>query len=533
MGTAADLLTDVGPAEAWQRTQLEGLLAGVREEAAGAGSGLTLSEMRSLLGDRLRGRPGRANFRTGDLTVCTLVPMRSVPHRVVCLLGLDDGAFPRPGGEDGDDLLARDPQVGDPDRRGEDRQLLLDALLAAGDALVVTYSGRNERTNAVSHPAVPVGELLDAVDATARTAGGGPARDQVVRAHPLQPFDPVLFRPGALGTAGPWSFDRVDLRGARRSALPREAARGFLEGPLPPLEEEVIELGDLVRFLCAPVETFLRRRLRLRFVSGEEEATDDLPLEPDALVKWGVGDRVLRSRLAGLPLETALAAERSRGVLPPGDLATPILHWTGVDVEALVAAAGPVAGSGSRAVNVAVGGTRLVGTVPGVLGPVLQSVSYSRLGPKARLTAWVRLLALAAADPGAGFRARTVGRARSGARGKRVSVAELLAPGPEAVGNRLGDLVGLYREGMEAPLPLFLKTSAAWAEAIGAGRSPEAAAAKEWNSDWDFEREEAEAAHRQVHGTLGFEELAAAVPLDRYARRLWNPILAAETVTDR
>ena len=75
----------------------------------------------------LAGRPTRANFRTGTLTVCTMVPMRSVPHRVVCLVGLDDGVFPRLGVVDGDDVLARDPMTGERDIRSEDRQLLLDA----------------------------------------------------------------------------------------------------------------------------------------------------------------------------------------------------------------------------------------------------------------------------------------------------------------------------------------------------------------------------------------------------------------------
>src|SRR5581483_4517306 len=100
-----------------------------------------LADLRILLADRLRGRPTRANFRTGSLTMCTLVPMRSVPHRVVCLLGLDDGAFPRQPAVDGDDILMRDPIMGERDERSEDRQLLLDAVLSARDYLVVTYAG--------------------------------------------------------------------------------------------------------------------------------------------------------------------------------------------------------------------------------------------------------------------------------------------------------------------------------------------------------------------------------------------------------
>ena len=169
LADAAALLTAPSPADAWQAAELRRLLDDVVAEARTAGSGaeeagaagpeagaeslLMLPEIRTLLADRLRGQPTRANFRTGHLTVCTLVPMRSVPHRVVCLLGLDDGVFPRKVDVDDDDLVAADARVGDRDPRSEDRQLLLDALLAARDHLIITYSGRDARTNEVAPPA--------------------------------------------------------------------------------------------------------------------------------------------------------------------------------------------------------------------------------------------------------------------------------------------------------------------------------------------------------------------------------------------
>ncbi len=133
---AADGLFAAPPLEGWQRTELDRILDdAVDQSAAAPDTTISLAELRALLADRLRGRPSRANFRTGHLTVCTLVPMRSVPHRVVCLLGLDDVAFPRHGAPDGDDIIERAPTIGDPDVRTEDRQLLLDALMAAGDHL--------------------------------------------------------------------------------------------------------------------------------------------------------------------------------------------------------------------------------------------------------------------------------------------------------------------------------------------------------------------------------------------------------------
>ena len=141
------------------------------------------------------------------------MPMRSVPHRVVCLLGMDDGVFPRKSPRDGDDLMLADPHVGDRDARTEDRQLLLDALLAATDQLIVTYTGNDERTNLVRPPAVPIGELLDVVDRTVRT-DEGPARERVDGPTSPPALRPRNFTVGELVPERAWSFDPVTL--ARR-----------------------------------------------------------------------------------------------------------------------------------------------------------------------------------------------------------------------------------------------------------------------------------------------------------------------------
>src|SRR3990170_7060414 len=147
-----------------------------------------------------------------------MVPMRSVPHRVVCLVGLDDGVFPRTSSVDGDDALARNPRTGERDVRSEDRQLFLDAILAARETLVVSYPGANEPTGAARPPAVPLGELLDALD----SAAARPVRDTVLVHHPLQPFDTRNLVPGALAGADPFSFDRAALAGAEAARRTRE-----------------------------------------------------------------------------------------------------------------------------------------------------------------------------------------------------------------------------------------------------------------------------------------------------------------------
>ncbi len=557
-------LAEAPPGEEWQLEQMQRILAetaGSRPSTPDGGPGpvLTLEEVRSLLSDRLAGSPTRANFRTGDLTVCTLVPMRSVPHRVVALVGLDDGAFPRHPHADGDDLLAEDPRVGDRDARSEDRQLLLDALLAARDHVIISYSGRDERTNRPRPPCAPVAELLDVVDAT---FGGGDrprARDHVVVAHPLQTFDRRNFDPGALGAAGPWSFDRVSLAGAR-AMLSRTPARPWLSGPLPRLAEQVVQLDRLVAFVQHPARAFLRIRLGLYLTGREDDLADGLPLELAPLERWAVGDRLLASVVSGIPLEQAAAAEQRRGFLPPGPVAGAVLADICSDVADLhrvLEGGGLLAGDAeSLEVRVELPGPRtIVGTVPGVRASTVTQCNYSRLGPKHRLAAWVRFLALTADRPDGGFDAVTIGR---GSRREAVAVARLrTAPGPADARRRwalerLAVLLDLYDRGMREPLPLFCRASAAWAQGRSRGEGDDqliGRVAGEWASSDTVPGEQEEPEHLEVWGSgVTASTLLAARPeptesgpgwageASRFAvlaRRLWDPVLDHETVEDR
>lgn len=571
LAAAADRLTATPERDAWQRLQLDALLGDVIAEATNSTgcseAVLSLAEVRALLADRLRGRPTRANFRTGHVTICTLVPMRSVPHRVICLVGLDDGVFPRKAARDGDDLMLDNPNVGDRDGRTEDRQLLLDALLAATDRLVITYCGRDERTNAEHPPAVPVGELLDVVDRTVATgeidAAGAPvtARRRVLVNHPLQPFDRRNFTPGALVPNTSWSFDEVSLEGGRSNVAGRAPTASFLERPLPAEADDLVEIDQLVRFVQHPVRAFLRQRLGMSLSDRYEELGASVPVELDYLEQWDIGQRLVEARLAGAELRGCLDAEVARGILPPGALAGPILDKVIRSVEEVVSAARSLAApgeSGSAEVNLHLpNGRLLVGTVPGLAANVLRNVSYSRLGAKHRLAAWVRFLALSAAHPERGFEAMTIGRRRSSGMVRyRVSVSRFAPFGAdpadcrEAALAHLAVLVDLHDRGMREPLPLYCNTSAAWVEARAGHKDPEAAATKAWESDWDFDREDKELEHQLVlGGQRPFSEVVTLPPradeagegwptaepsrFGRYALRLWGGLLSCEELADR
>ncbi len=528
-------LTRVDAVDAWQPGQLRREFANILTQAGFRGNAaLRLSDVRALLAGQLGGRPTRANFRTGTLTVCTMVPMRSVPHRVVCLVGLDESVFPRPALPDGDDALARRPMTGERDIRSEDRQLLLDAICAATETLVITYTGADEHTGHPRPPSVPLAELLDTLDQTTPER----VRDRVLIEHPLQPFDIRNVKPGELVSGQPFTFDPTALVAARAAAGDRHRRPPFFADPLPVPPPDDVALADLLAFLRDPVKGFFRA-LDYTLPWEVDEVKDDMPVEIDNLEEWSAGDRMLRDMLRGMDPAQAAQAEWRRGTLPPGQLGWRKAKDIRDQAAALAAEAIGHRRGVSEAYDVDVAledyGRRLTGTVTPVFGTRTVSVTYSRLGGKQLLESWIPLLALKAASPRRDWTALCIGRGRrSGQLARR-----LLGPPADSVA-ALHDLVRLYDAGRREPLPLPARTSFAWAEARNSDMDPMKAAGFRWGSQNNFHGEDAEPAHERVWGPrarldvlLGPPHPGEAVPgegtrLGALAARLWGPLLQAE-----
>lgn len=516
--------------EDWPRSQMLREFAEIQDAAVPIS--LQLSDIRALLDRHLAGRPTRANFRTGTLTVCTMVPMRSVPHRVVCLVGLDDGVFPRLGAVDGDDALARDPMTGERDIRSEDRQLLLDAIGAATETLVLTYTGANEYSGQARPPAVPLAELLDTLDITT----SHPVRDQIHITHPLQPFDIRNVTPGGVLPGHPFTFDSTALIAARAAAGARAERPPFICGPLPAPDVTDVALTDLAAFFNHPIKGFFRA-LDYTLPWDVDGVSDDMPVEIDALEEWTVGDRLLADMLRGMTPADAQQAEWRRGTLPPGQLGWRRVSELRDRCAALAAETRGYRTDDSRAFDIDIdlgGGRRVTGTVSPVFGERLVSVTYSRLDAKHLLQSWIPLVALTAHDHQREWSAVCIGRAR---RGPQPLVRSLGRPtDPLGV---LRDLVAIYDAGRREPLPLPLKTSYAWAQARRDRDDPELQAGYRWRSG-NFPGEDADPAVERAFGKgiwlrhlmqplrPGEETEGETNRLGAYSARLWLPLLQAE-----
>lgn len=469
------------PATADQHEAILVALANLAGRAAQAGftAPLGLDPVRRLLDAELAADAAPPGFLTGAVTLCELVPMRTIPFRVVCLVGLSDGVFPRVQRPLAFDHIARQPRAGDRTPRDDDRYLFLEALLSARERLLITYVGRSITDNAELPPSVVLSELLEAVDATAAlpAAAAGtspPARSAIVHQHPLQPFSPLAFGPpGPLSSYARSQFEGASVARSTAGAPP------FLAGPLAgaPDPAATLELEALTDFFDHPLRSFLRERLQVRLPEDREGADDRDPITLNALEEWGVGDHLMRRARRGDRPDSGWPVLEASGVLPlgtPGRLVVERLLPPATAIAERLRELGAVRPLPATEVVLRVGDVELNGVLLDRYLPGLIAAQFSKVGRYHELRVWIRHLVLnAAVDRRAS--SVLIGRSEKD-KDKDAITTVRFAPVDEPL-QYLATLVDLYRRGQQRPLPFFRQASRAYAEARCAGKD-EAAACK-------------------------------------------------------
>jgi exodeoxyribonuclease V gamma subunit len=467
---------DVEDAQQWQLEQMRRLVAKVGDQAIVGGEPatveLSLPDVRRLLADRLQGAPRRSEFFRGGITVSSLTPLRWLPFRVICLLGLDEVGTSGSGAVDGDDLAATSPLVGDGDPRSEVRQALLEAVLAARDHLVITRTGHDLRTNREVPATTVLAELRDTITSTLAPAHEGDYARLIETVHPCQRFDDRCFSRGELNVPGPFSFDAGAFAGAVARGKRTAVNRPFLEGVLPVAAntESVISLAELKRFFNHPIKAFLRQGLQLHLLGEDADASDDLVTSLGGLEHWAVADRLLAARFSGHSTAEWERHERALGTLPPGSLGQAVLSEVTQAIDGVLSVAQGLNVDPARDDRLLIevelrDGTRVVSTIVGRcadLSPGPALLTCSRVDPKRRLAAWLDLVALVATEPTTNWRSVVVGKPE---KGDGVASLGLVSRGETPADRRrlavaaLEVAVDLYRRGMREPIPLFATLS--------------------------------------------------------------------------
>lgn len=259
-------------------------------------------------------------FLAGMVNFCTLMPMRSIPFKVVCLLGMNDGDYPRQRHPLDFDLMAENYRPGDRTRREDDRYLFLEALLSAREQLYISYVARSERDNSERTPSVLVAQLCDHLDNGWRLEGEAEDSRKLVShlsvLHPLQPFSRAYFTPERDSRL--FSFCR-EWRQVHEEAAVEESAELPLWQP-----DEALTLSDLQGFLRRPAELFFRERLHVYYRETESSVEEHEPFLLNSLQMHNLTQELVEQALQVPPdqrdaiLASTLKRFERRGLLPLG-----------------------------------------------------------------------------------------------------------------------------------------------------------------------------------------------------------------------
>ncbi|MFC0269084.1 exodeoxyribonuclease V subunit gamma [Kushneria aurantia] len=306
--------------ESWQETT----------EDAGLQEALPLSVVREHWLGQLDDDHLSQRFLAGAVNIATLMPMRAIPFRHVCLLGMNDGDYPRTQRPLDIDLMGRDYRPGDRSRREDDRYLFLEALLSARDRLTISWVGRSIHDNTPRPPSVLLGQLRDHIASSwqlaAPTGGqhdgdsGAALVDALTTEHPLQPFSRRYFAGDTALFTYAHEWQAVHQPAAARAEAPALT---------PPTLATALTLKRLADFLRDPAKAFFTTRLGVYFEREVQESPDHEPFALDGLTRWQLqqalieaGRRAVDSGDAPMPaVESTLARLEREGALAMGGFA--------------------------------------------------------------------------------------------------------------------------------------------------------------------------------------------------------------------
>ncbi|WP_413692895.1 exodeoxyribonuclease V subunit gamma [Psychromonas sp. KJ10-2] len=288
---------------------------------------LSLLVLVEYLQEHLSSQSNSQRFLAGQVNFCTLMPMRSIPFKVVCLLGMNDGLYPRSLLPMGFDLMVGHRKRGDRSRRDEDRYLFLEAMLSAQSQFYISYIGKDISDNSEKMPSVLVSELLNYIQQSFRltsqldlTLDDGQLEKELLSAfthhYPMQSFSEQYFQGKQVTYQQGW-WEAINKA---------VSSEDELFTPLPLIQSEQIELSALIRFLQNPCRAFFNQGLNVYFEMDDIDQENDEPFALDNLQQYLLKAEQFKHGLDDQALTALYIGLQAQGKLPVGEFATLIFN---------------------------------------------------------------------------------------------------------------------------------------------------------------------------------------------------------------
>ncbi len=433
------------------------------------------------------------DFISGELTFCQMLPMRSIPFRVVCLLGMDAKSFPRRSRPLSFDLIAASPRRGDRSQRDEERYMFLETIISAGEKLYVSYTGQNIVNNTENDPSPVVSELIDYMVSFCNDDQSEALRGSIIRRQRLQRYSPAYFTPGS----GLYSYSSSSKNDALAAMAGLSSEPVFFTGGIPSHEKDVsITVNELAWFLRHPAKALCTGPLGISLDIRDDRPMDDEPFAVESSVRSAMDMRLMEAMISGSDTSVLLPEFRAAGVLPHGSAAEVAFYEREGGVKRFLSmlpglfdSPGEIPAAEFR-VN-----EMTIKAGPGMLynGGQVFAVP-GKMRSVDLLRAWISHLVRCAAGTGV----RTIFCCSD-----KGAIKSFTWDVIDDAGDLLGKLAGLYFRGMESPLQLLPRSSLAYADAFYNAVKEPGAAAKKAVKDTFLNRKYPEAADPYIQKVFG------------------------------
>ncbi|TCP89768.1 DNA helicase/exodeoxyribonuclease V gamma subunit [Cricetibacter osteomyelitidis] len=326
-------------------------------------------------------------FLVGRVSFCTLLPMRAIPFKVICLLGMNDGSYPRQQTPNSFDLMHYHRQKGDRFRRDDDRYLFLEALLSAREQLYISYVGKSIINNQKLEPSVLVSQLL-----TYLTDNSNATTDDLIHNYSMTIFSAKNFDKNHRSFAKQWL-----------PVLQGTEVKPFNQ-PIPAQSDEtnVIDLQRLIEFVQHPVKFFFEKRLGVYFRNEQDLIADSENFTLDGLEKYQIRGELLK--FSDAEWQDYFARLKVKGILPRAEFATVYADGLQTDIAVLKTTLADYLVQSAQSLTldlpVDIDGrtVHLQGNIGQLYGELTQRIDWrvSNVRDKDRIQSWLYYLALQA-----------------------------------------------------------------------------------------------------------------------------------------
>ncbi len=464
-GNVLEQLFDPGQQDETDTRIMEKVTAqmSVLQELSGFEGLVTVDVIKQYLKKAFAKQVKSSGFITGGVTFCALLPMRSIPCRVVCMIGMNESSFPRKSREPGFNLIPQDPKPCDRSRQKDDRYLFLETILSARKKLYISYTGQNIKDNSIIPPSVAVSQLIDYLEQGFYMTGKE-IYSHVVTTHPLQSFSPRYFRQ----SSGLFSYSEENCVCARIMPDISRTSPPFFSRGLPEPDDtcKAVDSTDLKSFFTNPSKHLLQARIGLYLEQEDIICEDRENFDVSGLDRYKFEQDVMEKHFAGLSAEAVHLFCLASGILPHGTVGAQISSKTFNEVSRFRATLSRYfASEGLEPVffDFPIDMFRLKGKIDSIYPEHLINYRYAVIKPKDFLKIWLDHLLLNAAGPGGSYPRESL---LIGLREKtRVPAVWKFRPVQDSR-TVLRNLLNIYYEGLNRPIAFFPGASFRFAEAV-------------------------------------------------------------------